>query len=571
MEEKINWFMLFVALCGGVSLFLFGLDRMSQGMKQIAGSKMRSFLHAITKNRFVALIVGGFVTVLMQSSTATTVMLVSFVQAELMTFAQTIGVILGADIGSTVTAQLIAFKVTDYALIFVTAGFLMDIMSKDEKGKNIGRTIFGFGVLFFGMKMMSEAMYPLKTYAPFLDVIQNLENPIAGILIGATFTALIHSSGAFSGIVIVMAQQNLITLQIGIPLIMGANIGTCITAGMAAIGATRDAKRVALAHVMFKILGVLIFVTWIPIFAGLIEKFGRLFEADTARNIANAHTIFNISLAIIFIPFTVSYARFIEWMLPEKKKNLTDQEKRLLPRINYLDFNLVTTPDLAIKLARAEIFQMVKLLEKMLEFCITPFFTDKVVRDRKYPQLTLIEGIKVREDKIDFIHKKVEEYLMAVARQELSRMQSNEVFALVSIANDMEMIADIIDKHVLGLLKKKHALEMDFSAEGKEELSIYHMKVCKQISRIKLAFDTLDPLQAEKSVIKMEKYLELEAEYRIKHLERMKQDRKETIQTHEVHMELMDYLKQINVYTGDIAKQINRMAKCKGAEEESKG
>ncbi|MBW2562621.1 MAG: Na/Pi cotransporter family protein, partial [Deltaproteobacteria bacterium] len=242
-SAEISWNFLIIGLFGGLAFFLYGMEKMSEGMKKSAGNKMRSILGALTKNRVIGLVVGAFVTMVIQSSSATTVMLVSFVQADLMTFAQSLGVILGADIGTTITAQLIAFKLTDYALLMIAIGFSLRMFGKNDNLKNIGEVLLGFGILFYGMKLMSDAMSPLRTWPEFINIMKGLENPFLGLLIGAAFTALIQSSSAFSGIVIVLAQQGLITLEAGIPLVFGANIGTCITAGLASIGTSREAKR----------------------------------------------------------------------------------------------------------------------------------------------------------------------------------------------------------------------------------------------------------------------------------------------------------------------------------------
>ncbi len=270
-SDEISWGFMIIGLCGGLALFLYGMEQMSEGLKKSAGNKMRSILSALTNNRIVGAVVGAFVTTVIQSSSATTVMLVSFVQAGLMSFAQSLGVILGADIGTTITAQLIAFKLTDYALLLIAVGFVMRTFGKGDNIRNIGEVLLGFGVLFYGMKLMSDAMKPLRTYAEFINLMKGLENPLLGLLVGTVFTALIQSSSAFTGIVIVMAQQGLITLDAGIPLVFGANIGTCITAGFASIGTSREAKRVALAHVLFKVCGVTLFIFWIPTFVDIIQ------------------------------------------------------------------------------------------------------------------------------------------------------------------------------------------------------------------------------------------------------------------------------------------------------------
>ena len=294
-----------MGLLGGLVLFLYGMEKMSEGLKKSAGKGMRKILSALTNNRIIGLAVGAFVTMVIQSSSATTVMLVSFAQAKLLTFGQTLSVILGANIGTTVTAQLIAFKVTDYAFLMIIIGFALTIFSKKDSYKYLGESLLGFGILFLGMKIMSDAMYPLRDYEPFIALMKNLENPVYGFIIGAVFTALIQSSSAFTGIVIVLAQQGLLTLDAGIPLLFGANIGTCVTAGLASLGASREAKRVALAHVIFNTAGAVIFLFWIPYFADIVRWISPVSDAEgmeklaseTPRQIANAHTLFNVSVA----------------------------------------------------------------------------------------------------------------------------------------------------------------------------------------------------------------------------------------------------------------------------------
>jgi len=574
----ISWGFLIIGLFGGLAFFLYGMEKMSEGMKKAAGNKMRSILSALTNNRVIGLFVGAFVTMVIQSSSATTVMLVSFVQADLMTFAQSLGVILGADIGTTITAQLIAFKLTDYALLMIAIGFGMRMFGKSENLKNIGEVLLGFGILFYGMKLMSDAMKPLRTWPEFIEVMKGLENPLFGLLIGTAFTALIQSSSAFTGIIIVLAQQGLITLEAGIPLVFGANIGTCITAGLASIGTSREAKRVALAHVIFKVFGVLLFIFWIPTLTGIIQSIALKFGSDTARQIANAHTIFNVSLALVFLPFTAIFAGFLLKILPREKKL-----DGVIPTIWHLDESMITTPGFAIDLARTEVSRMAKILGRMLRAVIIPFMSDAELisrevkrkdeaellvgeiptQDEIFPEITLLEGIDMREEKIDFIEEKICDYLIRVARQELSDEQATEVYGMISIANDMESIGDIIHRNMLPLIDKKHGLSTDFSDDGKEELMIYHVKVCKQISRLEEAFAENNMETAQRIMKKEGKYLDLESKYRLKHLERLHQKRKASLETHEIHMELMDIFKQINVYTANIAKTyLDTMCPC---------
>ncbi|MBC8344837.1 MAG: Na/Pi cotransporter family protein, partial [Candidatus Marinimicrobia bacterium] len=561
-SDVFSWGKLVMTLSGGLAFFLYGMEKMSEGMKKSAGDRMRNILSALTNNRFIAMFVGAFVTMVIQSSSATTVMLVSFVQAQLMTFVQSLGVILGADIGTTITAQLVAFKLTDYALVMIAVGFALTMLSKKDSTKYLGEAILGFGILFFGMKLMSDAMRPLRTFLPFIEILKGLENPLLGLLVGALFTALVQSSSAFTGIIIVLAQQGLLTLEAGIPLVMGANIGTCITAGLASIGTSREAKRVAIAHVMFKVGGVLLFIFWIPTFAEIIRSISPTsggvgidkLAAEAPRQIANAHTIFNVSLAFFFLPFTTFFANMILRIYPEKER-----EKGIQPATWHLDDKAISTPALALDLARNEVSRMSKIFGRMLEAIIEPFKSNEPQQDNKYPQLSLVDGIEMREEKLDFLEEHIVVYLRKIGQQELSDRQIQEVYGMMSIVNDFESIGDIIEKNMIPLIAKKSALNTDFSSEGKEELEIYHTKMCKQVSRLKDAFSELDPVIAQRIMSKEEKYSDLETEYRTRHLERLHEEKEKSIETHEIHMELMDLLKQINVYTGNIAKSIHTM------------
>jgi phosphate:Na+ symporter len=557
-SSTISWGLLIMNLLGGLALFLYGMSKMSDGMKKAAGNRMRNILAALTKNRVIALIVGAFVTMIIQSSSATTVMLVSFVQAQLMSYAQALGVIMGANIGTTITAQLVAFKLTDYALGMITVGFIMTMFSKRETFKHFGEALLGFGILFFGMYLMSDAMKPLRDYQPFQDLMIGLENPWFGLLIGALFTGLIQSSSAFTGIVITLAMNGLITLEAGIPLILGANVGTCITAGLASIGTIRDAKRVAIAHVLFNIGGVLIFIWFIPYLADFV----RTLSSDTPRQIANAHTIFNITVGIVFLPFTTLLAKLVYKILPDK-----EIEKGVIPTTWHLDESQISHPAIAIGLVQSELSRMTKIVARMLRAIIHPFTTDDPGEDEIYLKLSILEGIDMREDKIDFLDEKVVNYLLQIGRQELSNQQMSEVYAMISIANDLESIGDVIHRDMLPLVEKRRQLDSDFSEEGKKELKAYHVKMSKQMSRLQDALSEMDPTMAKKILRKEEKYVILESDFRIRHVKRLRDEMEESLETHEVHVEFLDLLKQVSVHLANIAKTIMEIESSEGENE----
>ena len=392
-------------------------------------------------------------------------------------------------------------------------------------------------------------MKPLRSYPAFIDTLKGLENPVMGLLVGALMTALIQSSSAFTGILIVLAQQNLITLEAGIPMILGANIGTCITAGLASIGTVREAKRVALAHVLFKVAGVLLFIFWIPAFAHLIRTIGSGFSSGTARDIANAHTIFNVSIGFLFLPATGLFNRLICFLLPERPANPAYE---LVTR--HIDDRQVSNPPIAIELARAEIARVARLLGRMQRAIIIPFFSSEKRRDEIFPSLSLLEGIEMREKKINFLQKEIKTFLLKVGRQSLSQKQSDEIYGMISIVKDMESLGDLIHRNMIPLIPKKHALDTDFSDEGREELMIYHEKVCSQLNLLQEAFEERNSDKAREIMLQERQYLDLESQYRIHHLQRMLCERCESLETHEVHMELMDLMKQVIVYSSNIAK-----------------
>jgi phosphate:Na+ symporter len=329
-ETGVDFTAISIGLVGGLGLFLYGMTQMSSSLKKVAGDRMKWILSRLTTNRFMGLVTGVAVTAAVQSSSATTVMLVGFVNAGLLNLTQAMGVILGADIGTTLTIQIVAFKVTKYAGLLIIGGLLTMAIAKKEAARELGILIMGLGLIFFGMSEMSDAMHPLRNYPPFLELMRNVSNPVTGVLVGALFTGLIQASAATIGIVVVLASQGLISLEGGIALALGANIGTCITAGLAALGQERDAVRVAVAHVMFKIVGVLLLIGFIPEFAALVRwvspaAVGADLAAIAPRQIANAHTLFNVGIAMVFLPLIDLFVRLCYFLVPGKPTQTTER------------------------------------------------------------------------------------------------------------------------------------------------------------------------------------------------------------------------------------------------------
>ena len=547
-QKEISWFLLVTSLFGGLGMFLYGMEMMSDGMKMTAGNRMRSILEKLTSNRFFAVGVGAFVTMVIQSSSATTVMLVSFVNSGLLSFTQGLGVILGSNIGSTVTAQIVAFKVTDYALALIAAGALMSLFSKKDSTRNIGFVILGFGLLFYGMKVMSDTMKPLRSNPTFNTILTSFENPFMGILAGAIFTALIQSSSATTGIVITLASGGSITLEAGIPLILGANIGTCVTALLSGLNASREAKRVAIGHVTFNLIGVVLFCFWIPTFAEMVAQTSD----NIPRQIANAHTIFNILATVVFIPFTSHIANMIIRFFPDQEKTRNIEK----PAVLNLNEEVLEHPPVAISNAQAEIRGVVGLTERVIGSLVSPFVSDELQTDIEDPDQDFDKGMQVRLDKIEFLNQAILSYLVKISNQDLDNAQSREVFSLVSVVNYLNSIRNAVSLRFSILLGKKDSLDSGFTEIGQNELIEYHNKMLKQIKRLGKFFEKYDRKKIEKIMKKGEKYKNLDEKYRIEHIKRISEEESESKPRNQLQLELMDLLKEISIFIDLIASNL---------------
>ena len=468
--QEMHWGVMGMELFGGLALFLFGMDQMATALKAVAGERMKIILAKLTSNRILGAVTGAFVTAVIQSSSVTTVLVVGFISAGLMSLSQSVGVIMGANIGTTITAQIVAFKITEAALLMIGTGFMMLFASKNERVRQYGAMLMGLGLVFFGMSVMSEAMGPLRSYQPFLDLMVKMENPLIGILIAAVFTGLIQSSSATTGIVIVMASQGFITLPAGIALAFGANIGTCITAMLAAIGKPREAVRAATVHVLFNVAGVVLWFLFIPQLAELVmllspsypelSGVGRL-AAETPRQIANAHTIFNLANTVIFIGMTTQMARLVEWLIPDR----TLEAEGLVVRSRYLDEELLTTPTLAMDRVRMEILHMGDIVQKMHDGVMPAILGG----DKE----TLLE-IRKMDDEVDILYAQVLEYMGKIGKAALTETQTEEFLDLMSALGDLENLGDTIETNLVALGIARIESHISISEPTRKVLSDFH-------------------------------------------------------------------------------------------------
>ena len=548
----LDWTQMLIQLAGGLALFLFGMDQMGEALKVVAGDKMRQILGKLTTNRVMGLVTGTVVTAIIQSSSVTTVMLVGFVTANLMSLSQAIGVILGADIGTTITAQIVAFPVKKYALLLVATGFLMTLTGKREDIRQYGILVMGLGLIFFGMAVMSGAMKPLRSYQPFIDLMQNVSNPLVGILVSTAFTALVQSSSATMGIVIVLASQGLISLEGGIALALGANIGTCATAGLAALGKPREAVRVAVAHVTFKIAGVLLIVWFIPPFADLVRNISPVSEhltgmdrlaADTPRQVANAHTLFNVGIGFLFLPLAGVFARFCEWVVPDRP--LTEAEEldaRHEPK--YLDDVLLDTPALALERAQLEIGRLGDRVSDMYEAFLEPTFAHDTTR---------LEEIAEMDVDVDMLHAQIVEYLARISSGELSRKETDALIRLMQAANQLEHMGDLIETNLVHLGQKLAEDGITVSPMTGDIIRDYHAKIGAALRQSTEAFRDSDAKLARK-VRRMKPEMAEFARSTVHHaLDRLVADEPNRLQAYTREMELIENLTRIFRHTRRLA------------------
>lgn len=444
-----------ILLLGGLALFLHGMNVMTDGLKAAAGSKMKAFLQGMTRNRWTSLVAGTGITAVIQSSSVTTVLAVGFVSAGLISFQSTLGIILGANIGTTITAQIIAFKITKASWIIIAAGFLTSFLFQNKLIKNVGTIILGLGLVFLGMSVMSDATAPLKSYEPFLALMEGLDNYVYGILIGALFTALVQSSSATTGIVIIMASQGLIAIEPAIAIIMGANIGTCVTAILSAIGKPKAAMRVAVSHVLFKVFGVLIWFAFIPQLAHLVEVIS---PGSESRQVANAHTVFNLANTFLFIWLVTPISKLVVWLVPEKKK----KEERAFPELHEFYLEDVS---LALDLSQSSI---AKLGDKVLEILKAGIPMTLTGNEQELVEL------RAKDAFIDKGHAEILTFLQNIQSQSISKTQSHILERQIEAVNVLESAADLVTTSLVEAAEHRIENRFEVSSDTVQRIAVVH-------------------------------------------------------------------------------------------------
>ncbi len=453
---SVDFLQLGIGLFGGLGLFLFGMHQMASGLKAAAGTSMKQLLARLTTNRFLAVFTGALVTAVIQSSSVTTVLVVGFVSAGVMTFAQSVGVIMGANIGTTVTAQIVAFDVAQLAWLMVGCGFAVESLARRKGLQHYGMMLLGLGLLFLGMEQMSNAAEPLREYDPFIQMMKQVSNPLWGILLGAIFTAVIQSSSATTGLVIVLASQGFLTLEGGIALAIGANVGTCVTALLASVGKPVGAVRAAAVHIQFNLLGAAIWYAFIPELAELARAISPSFEsldgmrqlaAETPRQIANANTIFNVANVLLMIGFTTPLARFTMRLIPDRPQ---PKPARIEPK--YLEPLYLESPSMALDQVQRELQHMGQILVTTLDAA-----PSAVIQGGRQQ----LQAIAKSDSDVDHLHAEVLKYLRSIARDQMQPSDTARLSDLIAVANQLESIGDITARDLV--TQGLHRLEADLT------------------------------------------------------------------------------------------------------------
>ncbi|MBF6057763.1 MULTISPECIES: Na/Pi cotransporter family protein [Thiomicrorhabdus] len=451
-QNKLNWFEMLVWFGGGLALFLFGMEQMIQGVMSVAGNQIKNILKSLTKNRVIGALTGAGLTAIIQSSSITTVLSVGFVSAGLISLSQAAGIIMGANLGTTITGQIIAFKIDNVALLMIAVGFLMQFIGQLNKTRSIGQMLMGLGLLFFGMDVMSQGMAPLRSYAPFLELMTELQNPLFGILVGLVFTALVQSSSATIGIVIAMAGNGLLTLPVGIALIMGANIGTTITAMLATIGKSRDALRAGLIHLFFNLLAVLIWLAFIPElanFATMISDHELLTSTDdflllaenTPREIANANTILNLFSLIVFLPTIPLFV----WLVTKIVPVIEDEKAGNEIKAESLDESFISTSSLALEAVVLELGHYDKHQD---------LFYKRVVGLISDPKLEKLRKETEKIQKFRAYQRQIISYLGRIGQESLTPKEQQQQVQLMMVIHSLESMMDAIEHNIFHVLHR---------------------------------------------------------------------------------------------------------------------
>ena len=504
-------------LLGGLAVFIYGMNLMSESLQKAAGEKMKSILALLTKNRIMGVIAGALVTAVLQSSSATTVMAIGFVSAGLMSLPQAISIIFGANIGTTMTAQIIAFKITDYIYAFIFVGFILTLVCKSERIKSIGQTIFAFGLLFLGIETMGDVMKPLASSPVFTDLIGKVSGiPVLGLLLGTAMTLVVQSSSATIAVLQNFAAQpgvdgvtSILGLVGAIPILLGDNIGTTITALLASLGQSRDAKRTAIAHTIFNLSGALVFIWFVKPYAALIQAISpKGPEVEViSRQIANAHTLFNLTMTVVWVCLLGLMVKIVMWLIPDAKDTKVNP---LQPA--FLDKKVIGQPTAALKLVAKEVLHCSGMVKNMLK---------DLAGFSKSEDPALVGKIKEQGQTLHSLMEAINDYLAELfSAGVLTELQATQTAKLMHVCGDVERMGELA-ADLTDVIAGKIELKYSFSEEAMEDLRKSLNQISKMYGDAMRALEQGEPEEPEKLIRRREKVMDLDINMRKAHMDRV--------------------------------------------------
>lgn len=536
----MNYAMIF-KLLGGFGMFLYGMQLMGDGLEKAAGEKLKKILEVLTKNRVMAILIGAGVSAIIQSSSATTVMTIGFVNAGLMNLFQAAGIIMGANIGTTITAQLIAFNLTDVAPLILGIGALIVMFGKKKRTRDIGDILLGFGILFIGMTFMSDAMIPVGETPFFKNLILAIGNhPLLGVLVGLGMTAVVQSSSATIGILMALAANNSITLSIALPVLFGDNIGTCATALLASIGTNKNAKRASLIHLTFNTIGTIIFMCGFSIVLKVVPTFG----GGIQRQIANAHTMFNIVNVFVQAPFITYLVKFVTKLIPG------DEDVSNGLKLVYIDNRLLETPSIACGQVLKEITRMARISQKNLKDSMDSFLN----RDEN-----LVNSVFEEENTINFLQNKITDYMVSLSNKNLSEDQSKLITSLFHVVIDVERIGDHA-KNIAEFTQYNLENNVYFSEDAANDIKNLYSLANQAVEFTIIGLSNSD-FEAAKKVIEIEEQIDqLEEDLKNEHIRRLSSRTCDSAGA-SIFVELLSNLERVGDHSSNIAKIVLDRAK----------
>jgi len=531
-----------ISLIGGLGLFLYGMSLMGEGLQKSAGDKLKKIIELLTSNVVMGVLVGTVVTGIIQSSSATTVMVVGFVNAGIMNLSQAIGVIMGANIGTTVTAQLVSFNLEGIAPIALGIGILFYLFTSNQKTKHLSEILIGFGILFTGMEFMKDAVAPLAEYKAFTDALLYFsKNPVLGILAGFAITGIVQSSSASMGMLIALASQGILPLSSALPILYGDNIGTCVTSLLSSVGASRNARRAAVMHLSFNVIGTIIFMLVLnkPISA-IVTHFD---PTDTARQIANAHTLFNLTNVIILLPFSKYIVKLANRLIPIK-----ETESEIVNNTKYLDERMFSTPSIALGNTVQEVVRMGHKATNSLEHSIAGFLNKSNEDINK-----AFESEKV----VNKLQKDILNYLLKLSKEPLRDDEHFRTDLLFNTVNDIERVSDHAE-NIAELAMSVKEMNISFSDSAIREIYEIYNKTITNFKDALIVLDVKDFELANK-VLEVENEVNyLEKTFRNSHMIRLNNGSC-TIDAGVLYLDLLTNLERISDHSTNIVKQVLKL------------